>query len=380
MSGARSWFGGRDRATVGGVFETVEDLTSVVTSVLSPDGPLGTLAQTLTDALDGVWAAFFGASAPPDGTNWNAYSHEELYNMLWQDADVGDVSTVAAEWGRHSTALTEYADQLRREAAALRANWQGQAAELAADRLSELSDRIWNAGARAGTVQKAAGDAGDALAHARNTMPKPPPDPMTLMSSAVGAGPLNPVSAVILGGARIFTADAVAGVSKAEAVQVMQTYEGSLRNSSHQVVPARPDATTSRTYAVDGLNGGEPPAGTTSAAALGGFSGGGGSGGGVPWNRLTGGAVPGPGGLVGTGPGPVQSVLAAEAAALQNAAKRGMSPGGFMPAMAPRGADEERDKAFRSTLPNMETGIFTVDERTSNPVIGVTDREQDLEL
>lgn len=373
MAGTKAWSVQAVRATVCAVFETVDDLANAVTSVLSPDGPLGTLAHTLTTALDSVWAEFFGAAATPGGTNWNAYSHEQLYTMLWEEADVGDVSAVAGEWGRHSTELTDYADALRREATALRANWQGRASELAADRLAELSDRVWNAGARAGTVQKAAGEAGDALATARNTMPPPTPDPMTLASSAVGAGPMPPLNAVIIGGARIFTADAVAGVSKAEAVRVMQQYESSLRNSSHQVVPGSPDATTSRTYAVDGL-------GATTAASAAGAAGGGrsGGGGGVPWSRLVGGSTPGPGGHVGAGPGPVQSVLAAQNAALSDAAaKRGMAPGGgFMP-MAPRTGDDEQEKA-RRRLPTVDNGIFAVDQRTSHPVIGgATDEEYD---
>jgi hypothetical protein len=73
---------------------------------------------------------------------------------------------------------------------------------------------------------------------------------------------------------------------------------------------------------------------------------------------------------------------AAESAALADAAaRRAMGPGGFVPAMAPRHADEERDKDYRSNLPNVDSGLFTVDERTSTPVIGgVTDREHDLGL
>jgi hypothetical protein len=357
------------------VYETVEDLAGAVSGVLSPDGPLASLTRTLTDSLDGVWAEFFGSPTPPGGTNWNAYSHQQLYDMLWQDADVGDVGTVAAEWGRHSNALTGYADALRSEGEALRSNWQGRAADLAAERLAELSDRIWNAGARAGTVQKAANDAGDALALARNTMPPPPPDPMTLATSAVGAGPLPPLQAVLVGGARVFTADAVAGASKAEAVRVMQRYETSLHNSGQQVVPAQSDATRSRTYQVDG------PAGTTSAAGVSSLGGGTG---GVPWARLAGGAPPGqPGGLTGAGPGGVQSVLAAERAALSDAAaRRAMGAGGFFaPPMAAQAGDDERDRPHRNNLPNVDKGIFTLDQRTSAPVIGdVTDREHDIGL
>jgi len=337
------------------VFETVDDLTSAVTAIVSPDGPLGTLSKSLTDALDSVWAAFFTSPAPPGGTNWNAYTHEQLYNMLWEGADVGDVSTVAAEWGRHSTALTEFADALRSQGQALPSNWRGLSAELAEDRLLELSDRIWNVGARASTVEKATNDAGDALALARKTMPEPPPDPMTLATSAVGAGPMNPVSAVLVGGARIFTADATAGVSKAQAVQVMQRYEASLRDSGKQVVPGTDG--TSRNYELDG---------TSAASASGGL----GVTGGVPWNRLVG----QPGGLVGAGP--VQSVLAAESAMLSElAARRGMPPGGFVPSMAGRPGEE--DKEHPNRLPNVNTGLFKLDERASDPVIGdLTDRER----
>ena len=347
----------------------------MVTGVLSPSGPLGTLAHTLTNALDSVWAEFFASPIPPGSTNWNAYTHDQLYRMLWEDADVGDVGAVADEWGRHSSALTGHADELRREATGLRSNWQGRAAELAADRLAELSDRIWNAGARAATVQKAASDAGDALATARNTMPPPPADPMTLMTSAVGAGPMNPLEAVLVGGARVFTADAVSGMSKAEAVRVMQRYESSLRNSSHQVVPTQPDATRSRSYGVDGMDA------TTAAAAgaTGGLSEGRGVGGGVPWSRLVGGgAQPGPGGMVGAGP--MQSVLAAERAALADvAAMRATGAGGYMPPMAPRSADDDRDKPHQNRLPNVDNGLFALDQRPSAPVIGdLTDREHNL--
>lgn len=374
MSCPLSWSGHPLRARVGDVIEGVDQVANAVTAVL---GPLGSLTQTLTTALDSVWAEFFGSPTPPGGTNWNAYSHEQLYQMLWQDADVGDVSAVAAEWGRHSTALTGFADALRDQGTALRSNWQGRAAELAADRLAELSDRIWNAGARAGAVQKATTDAGDALALARNTMPPPPPDPLTLMTSAVGAGPMNPVAAVIVGGARIFTADAVAGASKAEAVRVMQRYEASLQNSGHQVVPAQADATRPRTYRADGLEGA-----TTSAAAVGGGGlsvGRGVAGGGLPWSRLVGGAPLGRGGAVGAAPGPVQSVLAAERALLADlAAKRAAGAGGFYPPMAARPADDEQDQRHRSRLPNVDNRLFALDEKASDAVIGGTDKEHDV--
>jgi hypothetical protein len=195
------------------------------------------------------------------------------------------------------------------------------------------------------------------------------------MTSAVGAGPMNPLQAVLVGGARVFTADAVSGMSKAEAVRVMQRYESSLRNSSQQVVPTQPDATKPRSYGVDGMDA------TTAAGAggAGGLSGGRGAGGGVPWSRLVGGgAQPGPGGSVGAGP--VQSVLAAERAALADvAAMRAAGGGGYLPPMAPRSAEDDRDKAHQNRLPNVDNGLFALDQRPSAPVIGdLTDREHNL--
>jgi hypothetical protein len=355
------------------VIEGVDELASAVTTALSPDGSLASLTGTLTDGLDGVWAAFFGAATVPGGTNWNAYSHKQLYDMLWQGADVGDVSAVAAEWGRHSTALTAFADALRGQGTALRSNWQGKAADSAAARLAQLSDQIWNVGARAGAVGKAVGGAGDALALARNTMPPPPPDPLTLMTSAVGAGPMPPLAAVAVGAARLFTGDATAGAAKAEAVRVMQRYEASLSNSGHQVVPAQADATKSQAFQVDGA--------TTTPA---GFAGGGpsvgrGVVGGVPWAQLVGGAS---GGTAGIGPGPVQSVLAAESAVQSElAAERAMGAGGFYPPMtgARRGNGDE-DRTHSNTLPNTnDKGFFAPDERPTVAVIGDdTDRGHDV--
>lgn len=341
-----------------GVMYDAEGLVSAVTAPLAPEGSSGVFTTSLTDGLDGVWAAFFNAPIPPGGTNWNAYTHEQLFQMLWEDADVGDVSAMSAEWGRHGSALTELADALQSQVSVLLSNWQGQASGLAADRLAELSDRARIMGTRASTVQKAAGDASDALALARNTMPPPPPDPLTLMTSAVGAGPMPPLEAVAVGGARVFTADAVAGVSKAEAVRVMQRYEASLQDSGRKVVPS---GAAEQKTSTAGVAGGAPLAG-------------GGVAGGVPWSRLVGGT---PGGV---GAGPVQGVLAAERAAL--AAQRAMGAGGFYPpGMLGQAPQDEEAKLHRNQLPSVEHRLFALDERASAPVIGaVTPKEQGIDL
>jgi hypothetical protein len=220
-------------------------------------------------------------------------------------------------------------------------------------------------------VQKAAADAADALALARNTMPPPLPDPMTLALSAVGLGPMPPLQAVVVGAARIFTADAVAGASKAEAVRVMQRYEASLRASSNQIVPGRPEDTRPRTYDATGA---------TSAAS----ASGGGPSGGVPWARLIGGAPPGSGGLVGAGPLPGSGGPGAQGAAALSAAGNARGPGGFFPPMGMGmwpGEDDERRRRGNN-LPNVDGNrLFALDDRASAPVIGdVTDKERSIEL
>jgi hypothetical protein len=120
--------------------------------------------------------------------NWEAYSHEELYRMLWEDADVADVSMVAIEWARHRAALDTHAEVLREQRAALLDSWQGPAAEEAAARLAALAARVEKISALAAAGQQAAQDAADALATARAMMPPPPADPAAAFTGAPFTG------------------------------------------------------------------------------------------------------------------------------------------------------------------------------------------------
>ena len=96
-----------------------------------------------------AWEEYFAEPVPPPegGVNWEAYSHDELYQMLWQDADVADVSTVAAEWAKHRTALSTHAEVLRELGAALRESWRGRARRRRPNGSSRLADRRGRAGA-----------------------------------------------------------------------------------------------------------------------------------------------------------------------------------------------------------------------------------------
>lgn len=359
-------------------------------------------------------------SAPAaTGVNWEAYSHEELHQMLWEDADVADVSTVATEWTQHRAALDTHADVLREQRAALLDGWQGPAAEEAANRLDALATRVEKISELARAGQQAAQDAADALAMARAMMPPPPTDPAALFTGAQaspmpGAPPLpamppnpfasysaipsfapappspgmnNAFGAVGSGGFSFYFGAGAMDQQKAQAVRAMQTYESSLAGSGRMIDEARgaipPASTTTRTSAI--------PASP---------SGGGGSSG-VPWARLVGGGS-GSGGVSafrggmgmgvspvigsppGAGPsapplgaGPRVGALAglpggpgtpAGQLATQSAAARGAGPGGLMsPFGAQRGADDE---PYENRLPRIDHGLFTVDTPTTPAVIG----------
>src|SRR5262245_23211802 len=94
--------------------------------------------------------------------------------MLWQDADVADVSTVATEWAKHHAALTTHAEVLREQCAALRDSWQGPGADEAVRRLSTMAARVEKIAELAHAGAQSAQEAADALAMARAMMPPPP--------------------------------------------------------------------------------------------------------------------------------------------------------------------------------------------------------------
>ncbi|EHR61644.1 hypothetical protein [Saccharomonospora cyanea] len=144
------------------------------------------MASETAAGMFGVWDGYFGLPAPPEGgVNWEAYSHEELYQMLWQDADVADVSAIAAEWAGHREALANHAEVLREQRAALLASWEGTGAEEAARRLDVLAERMEEIAELARAGERAAAQAADALAAARAAMPPPPGEVSAPMNDAM---------------------------------------------------------------------------------------------------------------------------------------------------------------------------------------------------
>ncbi|MGW4212156.1 hypothetical protein ACWEIJ_29460 [Lentzea sp. NPDC004789] len=345
--------------------------------------------------------------------NWEAYSHQQLHRMLWQDADVADVSTVAEEWTRHREALDTHAAVLKEQRAALLDTWHGEAAEEAAARLTKLAERIERIGAFAAAGQRAAQEAADALAAARAAMPPPPepttpafaapftpsgttgpggpagapaslalpaaPEPLTLPSASapfapapfslpsapapmtLPIAPTTPASAT--GGFYFYFGAVSADQQKAEAVRAMQTYEQSLNGSGRLIDDARgtipqqqaaPPARTATTA---------PPLRTPSS-------------GGVPWERLVGGAR----GPVVTAPvsqltpGMRAGVMAGHtigpmATGSPVTETRQGTPNG---SMAPHGtsARKDDDQEHENQMPTLDHGLFVVNDRVSPAVIG----------
>lgn len=361
-----------------------------------------------------AWDEYLTGPVPPEGgMNWEAYSHDELYQMLWRDADVADVSTVAAEWAQHRAALNTHAEVLREQAVALQDSWHGPAAEEAANRLDALAVRVEKISELAGAGQQAAQEAADALASARAMMPPPPsasPAPFTELPAVPTVPPVPAVpsvpalasfapqlpnyaemfapppapaapnmstafGAVGSGGFSFYFGAVTADQQKAQAVQAMQTYESRLMGGSRLIDEARnaiPPA-TSAAHAASGPAPGPAP-------------------GGVAWDRLV---QPGPTSGVGTGLGPVIGgapgagaqlgpggrmgglpgmpggpVLPPAHLAAEAAAARAGGPGGMVPPVGGQRGGPEDDR-HENAMPRLGHGLFDVDEGTAGSVIGL---------
>ncbi|MEU6642789.1 hypothetical protein ABZ863_09570 [Saccharomonospora sp. NPDC046836] len=386
---------------------------------------------SMAEASAGMWDVYFGQPAPPaGGVNWEAYSHEELYQMLWQDADVADVSTIAAEWSEHRAALFNHAEVLREQRAALLESWQGTGAEEAARRLDVLADRVEKISELAHAGEQAAEQAADALARARGMMPPPPGDPAAPMTDAVtnwanvmaplasapswSSQPASPQPTANRTTPSTSTSDtsnafgAVGGagfsfyvgadstdMQKQQAIRAMQTYESSLTNSSQLIgqaqgtIPAAatmPSSATRSTSAtgktarrdqswqslVGSSDGGRATNGLAAGAAVGALVGG----------AVTAGMSPG----AGLGPSPVNQLaqgmrfgampmqgapgaMAAQLAA-ESAATRAGAPGGMVPPAtgARSGSDDEEHE---NNMPTIDHELFPAEEPDSEAVIGL---------
>jgi len=309
------------------------------------------------------------------GVNWEAYSHEELHKMLWQDADVRDVSTIAADWSAHRAALVNHAEVLREQRAALLDGWRGDGAEEAARRLLVLTNRVEKIAELAHAGERAAQQAADALAWARATMPAPADDPAAPMTSMF-------VDWTFGGAGFSFYADTgTAEAGKQRAVHTMRTYESSLTNSSRLIGQAQGTIPAASTMPGSGditaSASASSPHGTTTTS-------------GSSWQRLTGSGglgqgpavnagVAGPGAFVNplangarvgaaalpVGPGAMAAQAAAEPAATRTGSVGQLAPHG--PATQGRSGEDDHT----NQLPTIDHALFPLAEPASEAVIGL---------
>ncbi|MFJ8910892.1 hypothetical protein [Amycolatopsis sp. NPDC102389] len=338
--------------------------------------------ETAPADISGMWNVYFGRPTPPEGgVNWEAYSHEELHRMLWQDADIADVGTIAADWSAHRAALVNHAEVLREQRAALLDGWRGSGAEEAAKRLLALAERVEKIAELAHAGERAAQQAADALAWARATMPAPAGDPAAPMTSMF-------MDWTFGGAGFSFYADTgTTDLRKQRAVHTMRTYESSLTNSSRLIGQARGTIPTASTM----------PGGDTTASASA-SSPDGTTPSGSSWQRLTGSGGLGQGATAATltragvaGPGAFVSPLAngarvgaaalsaapramAAHAAAEPAATRTDSVG--QPALAGSGTHGRSDEDDHTNqLPTIDHALFPLSEPASEAVIGLPERE-----
>ncbi|WP_216216830.1 hypothetical protein [Amycolatopsis aidingensis] len=363
----------------------------------------------------GVWELYTGQPTPEaGGVNWEAYSHEALYQMLWQDADVADVSTIAAEWSEHRAALVNHTEVLREQRAALLDSWQGSGAEEAARRLAALADRVEKIAELAHAGEQAAEQAADALARARAMMPSPPGAAEAPLSDAAAnwadviaapqagapvnwaptvptADPGGAFGAVGSAGFSFYLGADAADMQKQQAVRAMQTYESSLTNSGQLIgtaqdtIPAAataPSGAAAPSYsgaATDGPRSWQSLVGsghgngapTVAGAAVGALSSGTralartGRAAGMSYaNQLAPGMRMAAMELTG-GPGAAAARAAAEAAGARPGAMGGMVP----PGAGARGGSDEHE--HENQMPTIDHELFPFEEPDSEAVIGL---------
>ncbi len=208
-----------------------------VKAVVEPVAEFATgVAKTMVKELTEVWRGFFGS--PVTGpTNWNAYTHQEMWQMLRDQADpgqVGEQSSVLDERGRNAF---DTADEIDREQRTVSGFWRGRSSDAFGTALGRHRSGVAAHADHATALGIAVAKASAALARAQHEMPAPVDvDSATRQGAATGAtfgrvvggGPGGALGLVAGAGASWFGSSVVAANKKAEAVAVMERFEESL--------------------------------------------------------------------------------------------------------------------------------------------------------
>ncbi|MCA1655560.1 MAG: PPE domain-containing protein [Pseudonocardiaceae bacterium] len=160
--------------------------------------------------------------------NWDAYQHDQLYDMIMK-ANLGEMSTRAGQWSALAAKIEATTGEVQRVMERVMGAWRGQAAVNSAASNSRLMQWAADASHTANTVAAGMSTYTDAVGRAQTHMPDPAfaTAERNFRDGYTVTGTGGPSTAVLL---RQLLSDGMvsheqARARKAEAVQVMETYE-----------------------------------------------------------------------------------------------------------------------------------------------------------
>jgi uncharacterized protein YukE len=184
--------------------------------------------------------------------NWDAYQHHQLFDMIMR-ANVGEMSTRAGQWSALAGKIESTTGDVQRVMERVMGAWRGQAAVSSAASNSRLMAWAGTASQTASRIAEGMSSYTDAVGRAQSHMPDPAfataernfRDGYTVASTG------GPSTAVLL---KQLLSDGMvsheeARARKAEAVQVMETYESQSKDV-HDTMPHFTDAAETTNEAV----------------------------------------------------------------------------------------------------------------------------------
>lgn len=196
--------------------------------------------------------------------NWDAYQHDQLYDMIMK-ADLGAMGARASQWQSLAARIEGTTAEVQRAMERVMGAWEGQAAVSSAESNSRLMRWAGDASQTAGSIAQGMATYTQAVERAQKYMPEPSfaTAERNFRDGYTVTGTGGPSTAVLLN--QLLSDGMVshqeARARKAEAVQVMETYEAQSKDV-HDSMPHFTDAGRT-TNQVEGWS---PPQGADSSA------------------------------------------------------------------------------------------------------------------
>ncbi len=194
-----------------------------VGAALSPLSGMATPEEQLLGQIEDVWAIVHKEQTMLTNTNWDAYSYEQMRDML-QDAAASQVGEQGMALARLADTALIATDRVVMATKGLPEFWRGPAADNAQATLGRHSTGGEAVGAFLHSIASAMDHAVSALSNAQHSMPTPI-DP----AAAQNAGPAIDVASSQL------ETQALKNEQKEQAVAVMRQYERELGRAYDQV-------------------------------------------------------------------------------------------------------------------------------------------------